>query len=232
MAQSSWPNAPEYSEGSPVEGTGETSISQYHRQHSRYQDSGVEGDPDGDVLKVSADGSDMTVDVEAGFAHVHGQAFESTAVETLTIGASGGATRYDAVVLRLDPTEAAEADRLKLVVLSGVGNPPTLEQDYESTGIFEEPLALVTVGAGVSVIQAANVTDLRRFLGERIRKWTTANRPTGFVGALGFNVTTLLFEGWNGTAYKPLAFGYEPIISETEPTVGPAGQLWIKPATA
>ena len=231
MAESSWANAPEYSGGDPVPGTGETTVAQYRKQHAWYQDNGVEGVPGGTDLKVTADGADMTVDVAAGYAHVFGHPYFNDGTVTLTVDASGGAVRYDAVVLRSDDDELAEADRLKLVIAKNVGNPPTLTQ--VAGGVWDEMLALIQVDAGVVVIASGKVLDRRRFLAKRIGMWTDDTQPDGEIGNLGFNFDLGLFEAWDPatSTYKPLAFGYENIVQSATPAVGPAGQLWVKPTT-
>ncbi|WP_436739918.1 tail fiber domain-containing protein [Streptomyces sp. BBFR102] len=164
--------------------------------------SGIADSVGGTSFNTYGDSSGMRVKVNPGFAIVRGHAVQSTATEAVTIAAASAAQRYDRVVLRLDPT----ANSITLAVVQGTsgGGLPALTQT--DTGIFEFPLATVTIPVGASTISAGNVQGERRFLGNSVGGWTTATRPEGArTGRLGLNTSTNQWEYWTGTAWKDLA---------------------------
>ncbi|WMI34749.1 minor tail protein [Streptomyces phage Marav] len=164
--------------------------------------SGIADQVGGSGFAVVGDGSGMNVKVNPGFAVVRGHAVQSTATETVTIAAASAATRYDRVVLRLDPT----ANNITLAVVQGTsgGGVPALTQT--DTGIYEFPLATVTIPVGAATISAGNVTGEREFLGNSVGGWTTATRPKNpRTGRLGLNTSTNRWEFWDGTKWADLA---------------------------
>ncbi|MCC2278883.1 tail fiber domain-containing protein [Streptomyces sp. ET3-23] len=176
----------------------ETQFSQLFRE---FADSGVAASALANAFQVSADGTAMSVKVQPGFAIVRGHAVLSTAVETLKIAAAGTSTRYDRVILRLDPA----VNSITLAVLQGAagGSAPALTQT--DTGIYELPLATVTVGANITAITSAAVSGDRRFVGQSVGAWVTSTRPASpRLGKLGLNYDTNTWEFWNGTAWTPL----------------------------
>jgi hypothetical protein len=115
------------------------------------------------LLDTIADGSGMTVSTKTGDALIRGHYYTSTTSVTLTIAAAHATLpRIDRVVLKLDPT----ANSTTLVVLEGVpdASPAPLALTQTDGDIYEFPLALVAVGAGVTVISDANLTDQRVIL--------------------------------------------------------------------
>lgn len=179
----------------PFDGTA-TSETQYSQLFRELQSTGVAASADSLALKVSADAGGMRVFVQPGFAIVRGHAYNSTAVEQLTIATSGVLPRTDRVVLRLDPT----ANSIVLAVLTGAagGAAPALTQT--DTGVYELLLADVTVGASVTNIGPGAVLDRRSFTREGIGVWTDINKPSSpRLGQLGFNTTTASFEFYDGT---------------------------------
>lgn len=174
-------------------------LTQYARLFGRMHDSGVLGPlGSGTQLITTATGASMGISVSAGFAIVRGHALYNTTATALTIAASGASQRIDSVVARLDPAQP-DTTKLVLAVVTGGAVAPTLVQT--EVGIYELEIARVTVPASVVVIQQANLTDTRTFLGTNVRAWTTATRPAGALGVFGWNNTTALWEGWNGTAF-------------------------------
>ncbi|WP_438470798.1 tail fiber domain-containing protein [Streptomyces asiaticus] len=164
--------------------------------------SGIADSVSGAGFTVFGDGSGMQVKVNPGFAVVRGHAVQSTATETLTIAAASAAQRYDRVVLRLDPT----ANSITLAVVQGTsgGGVPALTQT--DTGVYEFPLATVTIAVGAATITAGNVVSERRFLGNTVGGWTTSTRPVNpRIGRLGLNTSTNQWEFWDGTQWKDLA---------------------------
>lgn len=180
----------------------EVSEAQFSQWAREFQDSGVAGSANGDSLKVSADASGMSVKVQPGFAIVRGFAFLSTAVESVSISSANSSSRIDRVVLRLDPA----INSIALAVVKGTpgGGAPSLTQT--DTGIYELPLAKVTVGANATNIAASAVEPDRRFTGSRINAWSTTTRPSSpRLAQLGFNTTTSEWEFWDGTQWTALA---------------------------
>lgn len=175
-----------------------TTEAQYSKLFRELQDSGVAASADALDFKVSADASGMNVKVQPGFAILRGHAIESTAVETLTIAASGQSARTDRVVMRLDPT----ANAITLAVLTGTSiTAPAVTQTDQ--GIFEVSLGVVAVDANVTNIASTKVTDDRRFVGHNVTVYST--RPTSpRKGLLGFNTTTSVWEFWSGSAWTDL----------------------------
>lgn len=164
--------------------------------------SGVADQVGGQGFAVYGDGSGMNVKVNPGFAVVRGHAVQSTATETVTIAAASAATRYDRVVLRLDPT----ANSITIAVVQGTsgGGVPALTQT--DTGIYEFPLATVTIPVGAATISSGNVAGEREFLGNSVGGWTTATRPKNpRTGRLGLNTSTNRWEFWDGTKWADLA---------------------------
>lgn len=108
------------------------------------------------------DSSGMQVKVGTGKAWIRGHYRESDAEETLSISAADPADdRIDRVILRADFT----ANTIALAILEGTpAGAPTAPSLTQSSSRWEITLAQVAVGAGVSTIAAANVTDERTFI--------------------------------------------------------------------
>lgn len=191
MAQSSFPFQ--------AVDTTETQFSQWARHIIHGGRSGVNGVPNDTTLKVTANSSGMQVFVAAGQAMVRGHYYVSTAAETLAIGAANTSPRIDAIVLKLDP--AINSVVLQVVAGTAAASPvaPTLTQT--DSAIFQFKIAEVRVEASATTIDASKVTDTRQFI---IDAWTTATRPTGFLGLTGFNATTGKVEFHNGTTWADI----------------------------
>ena len=68
--------------------------------------------------------------------------------------------RIDTVVLEVDASNAVRANSIK--VITGTPQTPAVEPTLINTAeVHQHPIAYVYVGAGVSSIVAANITDLR-----------------------------------------------------------------------
>ncbi|QOP64254.1 minor tail protein [Microbacterium phage Quenya] len=164
--------------------------------------SGILGAPSANNFKVTAAGSSMALTVTAvggaSRAIVRGHAVLMTTNETVTVPAAATQARVDLVVLRLD----YGANTIGPAVRTGTAGSSTAPAPVWGTGgIYEIPLASVAVGANVTTISAANVTDLRRFSGPTSGVWTTASRPS-----------------------TPLSFGYNTTLSRWEYTLD--GTTW------
>lgn len=179
----------------------ETDENQFSLLFRELQDSGVADTHAGTSLS-SAPSTGMDVQVQPGFALVRGFGFSSTAVETRTIPTSSSGTTIHRLVLRLDPATNA----IGLDVVSGAegGASPALNQT--TYGIYEIPLAKITVAVGTSNLTAAMVVDDRDYLGARFGAWTTAKRPASpRKGRAGLNTTLGYAELWNGSTWAPVA---------------------------
>lgn len=178
----------------------ESQFSAFFRELSN---SGVCDGPSGTSLKASATGTNMIVSVQPGFAIVRGFAYNSTAVEPLTIAAAHASlARVDRIVLRADPS----VNSVVLAVITGTpgaGAPALTQTD---TGIYETPLANVAIPAGATVIQVAGVTDTRDFNGTRVQSWlSSTTRPANpRKGMIGFDNSNGLFYYYDGTAWQTL----------------------------
>lgn len=182
---------------------------QYSLLMREFQDSGVVGGASGPGFTVSTDGSGMDVQVQQGFAILRGHAVDSNAVESVLLDPSSSSPRIDRLVLRLDPGNA----RISLEVLKGTpgSNPTPTEVTQTAVGIFEIPLADITVPAGAVNIVSGNITDRRRFTGNRVGTWGTSSRPSSpRPGQLGYNVTTSGWEFWSGGQWIALTDLYLP----------------------
>lgn len=238
MTQSSW----------PFQGvdTTETQYSRILRHIVGFGRAGVNGIPGDNNLKVIGDSSGMNVKVKVANGNsqaiVRGFMYNSTADETLTIAASSTNPRIDSIVLNLDPT----ANTILLAVVQGTPavtpTAPTLTQT--DTANFQFKLADVLVAANATTISAAAVTDLRQFI-ENV--WSTATRPTGVMGMVGYNTTTGVLELHNGTTWRdvvPSSFtasqisdplnlnvgrinGSKMLVQETAPASPSVNDLWF-----
>lgn len=137
---------------------------------------GVLGDPDATTLKVTATGSDATVDVSAGAISIQGHLGVTTGSTNLDVGSTGtppaaGQTRIDLICARLDPV----AQTIGLVVLPG--SPATTGAVAPSMtrvagGVWDVPLARVTRVGNVAVTNAM------------ITQYRTLCSPTTYFGSV------------------------------------------------
>ena len=107
-------------------------------------------------LVVSAPGG-MFVSIAPGEAMVEGFWYKNTAALQLAVGNNtSGSTRYDRVVLRLSRT-GNTLNAAVVVGTVGAGAPPALTQIVG--GIWELPLAVITVPTGVGAILPNMITN-------------------------------------------------------------------------
>lgn len=179
MAQDSWP--------SPNHNTRNVTDAEYEKIAARFSDDGVWGDPT-DTAACSA-GTGLQVTVRAGvYASVRGHAWHSGTTDvTLTIASNtSGSTRTDRVVLRLDRSTWDVAAVVKQGT-PGAGR-PSLVRDEGDTGVYEIPLADVTV---INNATSVTVTRKELYIGARVRPCTSSNRPTiAKLGELAYEIDT------------------------------------------
>ncbi|MEU4155690.1 hypothetical protein [Actinoplanes sp. NPDC026670] len=217
----------------------DTTESQFSQWARELQDSGVADAAGGTGFRVTGGGG-MAVQVQPGVGFLRGHLLVSTAIETVAIEAAGTSQRVDRIVLRIDPTTNAGT----LAVLKGTGGSSAAANLTQSAeGVFEVSLALVTVQANATTIDAAMVTDNRSFTGSRTGSWSTSTRPTSpRRHKLGYNSTNSSWEFWTGSAWQNLVAstaenssqwgGFELIVSVNQPSVTPlANRIWIQPTT-
>lgn len=168
--------------------------------------SGIAGGSAANNFKVTAAGSSMVLTVtavgSASFAVVRGHGVLMTTNESVTVPAASAGARVDLVVLRLDYATNTIAPAIRQGTSGSSVAPLPV---WGVSNQYEIPLAQIAVGAGVTTISTANVTDRRQFLGTQIGAWPTASRPTAGP-AMGFNLTTLKWEvSLDGTTWSDLA---------------------------
>ncbi|WIC89443.1 minor tail protein [Microbacterium phage BAjuniper] len=151
--------------------------------------SGIIGAPSSNNFLVTAAGSSMNLTVTAvggaSRAILRGHAVLMTTNETVTVPAAGAQQRADLVVLRLDYGANTIGPAIRTGTL-GSATPPS--PVWGTGGVYEIPLASVLVGANVTTISSANLTDRRRFSGPTVGEWDTVGRPTTPL-SLGYNST-------------------------------------------
>ena len=201
MAQSSWP--------SPGASRVVTDLQYEQLTASQYAD-GLIGSPT-DTAAVYADSSGRQVAVRAGrLAQLRGHGWSSGTTDTvLAIAANtSGSSRTDLVVLGLDRSVWNVSAYVKTGT-PGAGA-PALQLDTGSSGIYEMPLAEVTVPASATVIGPSQV---------KMRAWWS--RPDGAASAGTDTRPPNPFPGmglWElGTAYVWNGSAWERISNEPAP---------------
>jgi hypothetical protein len=196
---------------------------QWTKMARLFSATGVAGDPGSTEVQAFADATGMVVKVRTGRAIVRGVFYENTATKSLTIAAnSTGSTRIDRIVLKLDPV----ANTVTAVVKTGSTSAPALTQD--DLGVWEMPLARVTVANGAVSISLVNVTDERVHTDADVIPCRTVADLTGQrFGSTAAEFTTGLLKWWNGTAWLtipnlndlPRLLGYKELASTTTMTL-------------
>ena len=115
----------------------------------------------GTNLQVVAGGSNMTVDIEDGYANIYGYLYKVLGGVTLPIETADVTyNRIDRIVIRWDKRE--ESRFIKAMVLKGVAaEHPTPPELTRTDDIHELSLAQVLVKAGTNNISGDAVTDER-----------------------------------------------------------------------
>ena len=180
----------------------DTTESQFSEWATNFQETGVQGSPTGTELGITVTGSDLNLTVAAGQAFIRGHYYINTSDLVLPVTSAGVNTRIDIVVVELDP----EANTIVTKIVSGeavAADPvaPTLTQS--ATGIYQLPIATLTIPTSTVVITAGMLVDTRTFMGNRVGIWTTATRPANPTAyqTLGYNTTLEIHEYWNGSTW-------------------------------
>ena len=196
----------------------DTTESQFSEWATNFQETGVQGSPTGTELGITVTGSDLNLTIAAGQAFIRGHYYINTSDLVLPVTSAGVNTRIDIVVVELDP----EANTIVTKLVQGEAvsaDPvaPTLTQS--ATGIYQLPIATLTIPNSTVVITAGMLLDTRTFMGNRIGIWTTATRPTDPTAyqTLGYNTTIESHESWNGTDWVGF---FDPITTEGDLVVG------------
>jgi len=196
----------------------DTTESQFSEWATNFQETGVQGSPTGTELGITVTGSDLNLTIAAGQAFIRGHYYINTDDLVLAVTSAGTNTRIDIVVVELDP----EANTIVTKIVSGTAvasDPvaPTLTQS--ATGIYQLPIATLTIPASTVAITAGMLVDTRTFMGNRVGIWTTDTRPANPTAyqTLGYNTTIGSHESWNGTAWVGF---FDPISTEGDLVVG------------
>jgi len=111
-----------------------------------------------DASLVVSPGDGMSVNVAGGKALVFGKYILNTGVLNLPLEGSGTLPRYDAVVCGVDMEERTGTIYIKT---GTAASSPTYPSLLNTANTKEICLAYIYVGAGVTSITAANITDTR-----------------------------------------------------------------------
>lgn len=127
---------------------------------------GIFGSPD-DPTIIFGDSTGRQVKIRAnrsGLVGGHGWSSDPSSDETVAIAAnSSGLTRTDYVVLRL--TRSTWSVAVAVVQGNPGSGAPSINRSTASNGLWDMPLALVTVANGATTISAANVTWTGTWIG-------------------------------------------------------------------
>lgn len=165
--------------------------------------SGLHATPLSNPVVVAGPGLNVTI--KAGFrANVRGFTWESGTVDfTKAIAANAsGSSRSDWVVLRLD----RNTWNVTVVILQGTpgSGTPSYTQQVGTTGVYEMPLATVTVASGASTV-SVNIRSL--FAGSVIRPIRSDRDPGApALGEVRFRTDTGAWDGWNGDSWQTVYY--------------------------
>jgi len=196
----------------------DTTESQFSEWATNFQETGVQGSPTGTELGITVTGSDLNLTVASGQAFIRGHYYINTSDLVIAVPTAGVNTRIDIVVVELDPEANTIVTKIVLgEAVSADPVAPTLTQS--ATGIYQLPIATLTIPTSTVAITAGMLVDTRTFMGNRIGIWTTATRPANPTNyqTLGYNTTIGSHESWNGTAWVGF---FDPISTEGDLVVG------------
>jgi hypothetical protein len=124
---------------------------------------GVFDNVENKLAVTETDPLSLGVKVDTGWAFVHGFWYHNDSALTKSLGAADPVNpRIDRIILRLDTVTNF---KISCEVLEGTpAAEPTAPSLTQSGGIYEISLAQVLVGAGVTSVSNANITDERDFV--------------------------------------------------------------------
>lgn len=198
MAEGSWPAA--------TYNTGAVTDAEYQR--IPWAPDGLIGGPGDALAAVYANSSGREVHIRAGrYGQVLGRAWASGSTgKTLTIAANAaGATRIDTVGLRLDRSSWLVTAAVRQGT-AGSGA-PALVRDQGDTGLWEIPLADVTVAPGAAVIAADAVRMRALFQAGAVRpaKLLADIQPVLAAGDIVYESATGRWVGWTGAQARVIS---------------------------
>ncbi|MBZ6258873.1 hypothetical protein KVH22_25490 [Streptomyces olivaceus] len=201
MAQDSWP--------SPDHNDRAVNDAEYEKIAARFSDDGIYGTPTNPAVVAAGIGLTVTVRADVA-ASVRGHAWYSgSSTVTLDVDPNtSGQTRVDRIVLRLDRSTWT----VRAVVLKGVpgAGAPMLTQGVGVTGVYEVPVARVTVLNGAAAVSVARE---ELYVGTRCRPCTSGTRnPNPEIGELCYETNTGRTMQWSGSSWQT-------VFSRTDSTV-------------
>ena len=218
--------------------TDDTTEEQFSRLMSEAVDTGIAAGQGSTFFNISPSG--MGIVAATGAAVIRGVFGFTTGTEGPVSVANGHATltRIDMAVLRLDRSNNVMTLAVVQGTASSTPTDPTLTQT--DTGIYEMPLARLTIPAGAGTMLSGYITDLRQFVGTTTGVWTSSSRPSApRKGKLGYNVTTSLWEWYNGTSWANLIptsvsnatkwNNYDLVVQAVGTPTPNANTIWIQP---
>lgn len=110
-------------------------------------------------LQVLSSGG-MVVEVQTGYANINGKVRFFDTTDSITLDPAGGTyPRIDTIVIERNDTNR----EITIEYVKGTysGNTPTPTAPVRSAGVYQIVLAQIYVGAGVTEISQANITDTR-----------------------------------------------------------------------
>lgn len=203
MAEDSWPKS--------TRNSGTINDYEHEQLESPAQPNGLVGVPT-DATLVYGDSTGRQIKVRPNrYGLLRGKTWTSGPAEYIKAIAANtsGSTRIDLVVLRLDRANNGVTLEVRAGV-PGAGRPAPVQQVPPATafgtGIFELPVAQVTVVNNAATITAADVVNLAWYVsasGEIL--CTSTTRPYGLVDLDQFiyESNTKLRYAWDGAAWQP-----------------------------
>jgi hypothetical protein len=175
---------------SPNHSSGGVSDQELEQLYVPFTANAVIGTP-ADTTVAYGDSSGLNVKIRAGkHASVRGfHWYSGTTDVTKTVGSnSSGSTRIDLLVLRLDRSTWD----VRSAVLTGTpgSGAPSPTQNTGTTGVWELPVAQITVASGASSISAANVRQVCWYAGPQSVVCTSTTRPPPVAGLAIFETDT------------------------------------------
>jgi hypothetical protein len=175
---------------SPNHSSGAVSDIELEQLYFPFTANGVIGSP-ADTSVAFGDSSGLNVKIRSGkHASIRGFHWYSGASDvTKTIGSnSSGSTRTDLLVLRLD--RSTWDVRAAVVAGTPGSGAPAATQQTGTTGVWELPIATVTVANGAATITAGNVHPVNWYCGPQSVVCTSTTRPDPTAGLVIYETDT------------------------------------------